>query len=69
MTSNRLTRRSLIVATGAATVGVGAAALPPPLAAAAAPGVAIDAPALPPALKPDVFRDRQARLRSAAHFP
>ena len=55
-----LTRRHWMAAAGAAT------------ATAAWPGTSfaaprsIDAPALPPALKPDVFRDRQAKLRAAA---
>ncbi len=54
-----LTRRRWVGATGAAAVS---AALP------AAPGRALASPAaaLPPALNPDVFRERQARLRAAA---
>jgi Xaa-Pro dipeptidase len=54
-----LTRRRWMTATGAAAA---AAALP------SAPGAAAPDPAipLPAALKPDVFRDRQARLRTAA---
>ena len=54
-----LTRRRWMIATGAAA---GAAALP------GAPGAGASEPALalPAALKPDVFRDRQARLRAAA---
>ena len=54
----RLTRRHWMAAAGAATA---AAVLPRPLAGASA-----EAPALPPPLKPEVFRDRQARLRAAA---
>jgi Xaa-Pro dipeptidase len=53
----RPTRRHWLAATGAAAA---AAALPPSLASRPA------APPLPPPLKPDVFRDRQARLRAAA---
>ena len=54
-----LTRRRWMTATGAAAA---AAALPTPRGGAAAP----PALALPAALKPDVFRDRQAHLRAAA---
>ena len=54
----RLTRRRWMVAAGAATA---AAALPRPLEAARA-----ESPDLPPALAPEVFRERQARLRAAA---
>ena len=54
----RLTRRHWMAAAGAATA---AAALPPVSAAHAA-----EAPPLPAPLKPDVFRDRQAKLRAAA---
>jgi Xaa-Pro dipeptidase len=53
-----LTRRRWMAATGAAAAA--AALAPGPLSGASS------APALPPALKPDVFRDRQARLRAAA---
>ncbi|MEP6995302.1 MAG: Xaa-Pro peptidase family protein [Acidobacteriota bacterium] len=52
------TRRRWMAATGAAAA---AAALGSKPLSGAAP-----VPALPPALKPDVFRDRQARLRAAA---
>src|SRR5262245_35369995 len=55
----RLTRRRLVVSAGA---GAAAALLRPPAALAAAP----QAPPLPPPLEPDVFRDRQARLRADA---
>ena len=54
----RLTRRSLIASGGACA----AAALVPSSPADAAP----DAPPLPPALKPDTFRERQAKLRAGA---
>ncbi len=54
-----LTRRRWMTATGAAAA---AAALAPGAGAAATPE---KRPALPPALPPDVFRDRQARLRAA----
>ena len=54
----RLTRRKWMAAAGAVTA---TAALPGPLAAAPS-----EAPPLPPALKPEVFRDRQTRLRAAA---
>ena len=52
----RLTRRSLVVSAGA---GAAAALLPAP-AFSASP----EAPPLPPALKPDAFRERQSRLRA-----
>jgi Xaa-Pro aminopeptidase len=54
-----LTRRRWMTATGAAAAA---------LAVPAAPGSASPdpAPPLPAALKPDVFRDRQSRLRAAA---
>ncbi|MEP6993518.1 MAG: Xaa-Pro peptidase family protein [Acidobacteriota bacterium] len=54
----RLTRRHWMAATGAAT----AAAFLPSHPLAAAP----NEPPLPAALPPEVFRDRQARLRAAA---
>ncbi len=54
----RLTRRHWMTAAAAAAA---AAALPPGASSAATP-----APPLPPPLKPEVFRDRQARLRGAA---
>ncbi len=54
----RLTRRHWMTAAAAAAA---AAALPPRALSAATP-----APALPPPLKPEVFRNRQARLREAA---
>ena len=54
-----MTRRRLIGATGAAAA---AAATPATLLTASRP----DATPLPPALKPDVFRERQAKLRAAA---
>jgi Xaa-Pro dipeptidase len=53
-----LNRRQWMTATGAAAA---AALAPPPLPAASAPE-----PALPPALGPGAFRERQARLRAAA---
>ncbi|MEO8431154.1 MAG: Xaa-Pro peptidase family protein [Acidobacteriota bacterium] len=53
------TRRGVLGALGAAAA---AGALAPLPLGAASPGV----PSLPPPLKPDVFRDRQARLRDAA---
>jgi Xaa-Pro dipeptidase len=56
-----LTRRHWMAAAGAATV----AASWPGTSLAASPGP-VEAPALPAALKPDVFRDRQAKLRAAA---
>jgi Xaa-Pro dipeptidase len=56
----RLTRRRWVTAAGAAAA---ASALPAGLVAAPA---APPAPALPPPLAPEVFRDRQARLRAAA---
>ena len=55
----RLTRRRLVISAGA---GAAAALLRP----AAGLDAAQEAPALPPPLKPDVFRDRQARLRAEA---
>ena len=55
----KLTRRRWIAAAGAAAA---AAAVREERASAAPP----DAPPLPPPLKPDVFRDRQAKLRAAA---
>ena len=55
----RMTRRRLLSATGAAAAS---AATPAALLTAAGP----DAPPLPPPLKPDVFRERQARLRAGA---
>ncbi|HEY1434489.1 MAG TPA: Xaa-Pro peptidase family protein [Thermoanaerobaculia bacterium] len=54
-----LTRRRWMTAAGGAAV---AAALAPPFAGAAPPAP----PPLPPALSPDAFRARQARLRAAA---
>lgn len=54
----KLTRRRWIVAAGAAA----AAASVPTERVSAAP----EAPPLPPALKPDVYRERQAKLRGAA---
>lgn len=54
----RLTRRRWMAAAG---VAAASAALPPSSRGAASP-----APALPPALKPEVFRERQAKLRTAA---
>ncbi len=54
-----LTRRHWMAAAGAAT----AAAAWPGTSLAARPA---EAPPLPPALKPEVFRDRQAKLRAAA---
>ena len=54
----RLTRRSLVVCAGA---GAAAALLPAP-AFSASP----EAPPLPPALKPEAFRERQSRLRAQA---
>ena len=53
------TRRSLLGVVGAAA----ASRLAPPSPLGAAPA---DAPALPPPLPADVFRDRQSRLRAAA---
>jgi Xaa-Pro dipeptidase len=53
----RLTRRRLL--TGTATAAAGSLL---PLPAAAAP----EAPPLPPPLKPDAFRERQAKLRAQA---
>ena len=55
----RMSRRKLLTATGAAAA---ANALPAVPILAARP----DAPPLPPALKPDVFRERQAKLRAGA---
>ena len=55
----RMTRRRLFASTGAAAA---AAATPAGLLTAAGP----DASPLPPPLKPDVFRERQAKLRAAA---
>ncbi|MGH9400238.1 MAG: M24 family metallopeptidase [Thermoanaerobaculia bacterium] len=55
----KLTRRALLASAGAAT----AAAAVAPSALKAAPR---DAAPLPPALKPEVFHERQARLREAA---
>src|ERR1700675_1833986 len=55
----RINRRSLFRGAGAAAA---ASALPAVPLVAAGP----DAPPLPPALKPDVFRERQARLRAGA---
>jgi Xaa-Pro dipeptidase len=54
-----LTRRTWLASSGAAAA---AAVLPSPAAIAAPP----DVPPLPPALKPDVFRERQKRLRATA---
>lgn len=54
----RLTRRRWMAAAG---VAAASAALPPSSRGAASP-----APALPPVLKPEVFRERQAKLRTAA---
>lgn len=54
----RMTRRRLVVSAGATAA---AALLPSSRAAAAS-----EAAPLPPPLKPDVFRDRQAKLRAAA---
>lgn len=54
------TRRGVLTAVGTAAA---AAVLPVPGTLSAASS---DAPPLPPPLNPDVFRDRQARLRSAA---
>jgi Xaa-Pro dipeptidase len=54
----RLTRRRWMTAAGAAAV---AAAVPPRPLLAASPAAPLPAP-----LEPDVFRDRQARLRAAA---
>jgi Xaa-Pro dipeptidase len=48
-----------------AAAGAATAAAAWPGTSLAAP-VTVDAPALPPALKPDAFRDRQAKLRAAA---
>ena len=53
-----LTRRRWVAATGAAAA---AAALP-----AASRGLPSPAPDLPPVLKPEAFRERQAKLRAAA---
>src|SRR5262249_8112053 len=53
----RLTRRRLVISAGA---GAAAALLPSPAGLTAAQ----EAPPLPPPLKPDVFRDRQTRLRA-----
>ena len=55
----RMTRRRLLCTTGAA---VASAATPAALLTAARP----DAPPLPSPLKPEVFRERQAKLRAAA---
>jgi Xaa-Pro dipeptidase len=55
----RMSRRKLLTATGAAAA---ATALPAVPILAAGP----DAPPLPPALKPDAFRERQAKLRAGA---
>ncbi|HEV8118849.1 MAG TPA: Xaa-Pro peptidase family protein, partial [Thermoanaerobaculia bacterium] len=55
----RLTRRRLVLSAGA---GAAAALLRSPATLTAAQ----EAPPLPPPLKPDVFRDRQARLRAGA---
>ena len=55
----KLTRRALLASTGAAAA---AAAMPPSTARASSE----PPPPLPAALKPDVFRDRQARLRAGA---
>ncbi|HKA35976.1 MAG TPA: Xaa-Pro peptidase family protein [Thermoanaerobaculia bacterium] len=55
----RLTRRRLVISAGA---GAAAALLPSPAGLTAAQ----EAPPLPPPLKPDVFRDRQTRLRAEA---
>ncbi|HEX9687973.1 MAG TPA: Xaa-Pro peptidase family protein [Thermoanaerobaculia bacterium] len=56
-----LTRRRWIAAAGTAAV---AASVPgPPVSAAPARP---EVPPLPPAVKPDVYRDRQSRLRAAA---
>ena len=56
-----LTRRRWIAAAGTAAV---AASVPgPPVSAAPA---RLEVPPLPPAVKPDVYRDRQSRLRAAA---
>ncbi|HEY6930220.1 MAG TPA: Xaa-Pro peptidase family protein [Thermoanaerobaculia bacterium] len=53
-----VTRRNIVLGAGAAAA---AALLPPDFAEAAA-----TPPPLPPPLPPDVFRDRQSRLRAAA---
>ena len=55
----RMTRRHLMSTAGAAAAS---AATPAALLMAAGP----DAPPLPPALKPDAFRERQAKLRAGA---
>jgi Xaa-Pro dipeptidase len=55
----RLTRRRLVISAGA---GAAAALLRPSVPLSAAQ----EAPPLPPPFKPDVFRDRQARLRAEA---
>jgi len=55
----RIDRRSLLKGAGAAAV---ASALPAVPTLAAGPNV----PPLPPALKPDAFRERQAKLRAGA---
>lgn len=55
----RITRRRLLSATGAVAAS---AATPAALLTAAGP----DASPLPPPLKPDVFRERQAKLRAGA---
>ena len=54
----RITRRALLASTAATAA---AAALPTPAAHAKEPP-----PAQPPALKPDTFRERQAKLRAGA---
>jgi len=55
------TRRGVLKAVGGAAAAGAIPSVPGALAAASS-----DVPALPPPLKPDVFRDRQARLRAAA---
>lgn len=55
----KLTRRRWIAAAGAAAAAAG---VPGKRATAVPP----EAPPLPPALKPDVFRERQSKLRAAA---
>jgi len=55
------TRRGVLKAVGGAAAAGAIPSVPGALAAASN-----DVPALPPPLEPDVFRDRQARLRAAA---
>lgn len=57
----KLTRRRWLAAAGAAAAATGLSA-----GRASAAGARTGAPPLPPALKPDVFRDRQTKLRAAA---